>query len=89
LLFKSLLNVRMMNEKHNKLLNSAASIFTATAKKAASLKMPPGISNRHKPAELFVDLIKICFMALKQLHLFFNKSYARKKLKKMLNSTIF
>jgi hypothetical protein len=51
--------------------------------------MPPGISNRHKPAELFVDLIKICFMALKQLHLFFNKSYARKKLKKMLNSTIF
>jgi len=28
-------------------------------------------------------------MALKQLHLFFNKSYARKKLKKMFNSTIF
>lgn len=26
--------------------------------------MPPGISSRHKPAELFVDLIKIVFHGL-------------------------
>ncbi len=38
MLFKSLLNVRMMNEKHNKLLNSAASIFTETAKKSGIFK---------------------------------------------------